>query len=85
MALLVVLLTGIAGRLGRDTALGYAMGARLEYIRQPVAFGFGTAIVAIIGTNWGAKQYSRARQIAWTGATIVAGVCGARPVDRPVQ
>ena len=26
----VVVLTGIAGQLGRDTALGYAMGARLE-------------------------------------------------------
>jgi putative MATE family efflux protein len=72
----VVLLTGIAGQLGRDTALGYAMGARLEYIQQPVAFGFGTAIVAMVGTNWGAKQYSRARQIAWTGATTVAAVCG---------
>src|SRR5262249_12771111 len=34
----VVVLTGIAGQLGRDTALGYAMGARLEYILQPIAF-----------------------------------------------
>src|SRR5215831_15092312 len=49
----VVVLTGIAGQLGRDTALGYAMGARLEYIMQPIAFGFGTAIVAMVGTNWG--------------------------------
>ena len=72
----VVVLTGIAGQLGRDTALGYAMGARLEYIQQPVAFGFGTAIVAMVGTNWGAKQYRRAREIAWTGATTVALVCG---------
>jgi Na+-driven multidrug efflux pump len=72
----VVALTGIAGQLGRDTALGYAMGARLEYIQQPVAFGFGTAIVAMVGTNWGAKQYRRAREIAWTGATTVALVCG---------
>ena len=76
MALLVVLLTGIAGRLGRDTALGYAMGARLEYIMQPIAFGFGTALVAMVGTNWGARQYRRAREIAWTGATTVALVCG---------
>lgn len=44
----VVLLTGIAGQLGRDAAVGYAMGARLEYILQPVAFGFGTAIVAMV-------------------------------------
>jgi putative MATE family efflux protein len=72
----VVVLTGIAGQLGRDTALGYAMGARLEYIMQPIAFGFGTAVVAMVGTNWGAQQYRRARAIAWTGATTVAALCG---------
>jgi putative MATE family efflux protein len=72
----VVMLTGIAGQLGRETAIGYAMGARLEYILQPVAFGFGTAIVAMVGTNWGARQYRRARQIAWTGAATVAALCG---------
>src|SRR5262249_46654125 len=72
----VVVLTGIAGQLGRDTALGYAMGARLEYILQPIAFGFGTAIVAMVGTNWGGRQYRRAREIAWTGAATVAVLCG---------
>jgi hypothetical protein len=56
----VVVLTGIAGQLGRDTALGYAMGGRLEYILQPIAFGFGTVIVAMVGTNWGAQQHRRA-------------------------
>jgi MATE family, multidrug efflux pump len=45
----VVLLTGIAGHLGRDVAIGYAMGARLEYILIPLAFGLGTAIVAVGG------------------------------------
>ena len=72
----VVLLTGIAGQMGRDAALGYAMGARLEYIQQPIAFGFGTALVAMVGTNWGARQYRRAREIAWTGAATVAALCG---------
>ena len=72
----IVLLTGIAGQMGRDAAVGYAMGARLEYVLQPVAFGFGTAIVAMVGTNWGAAQYSRAREIAWTGGVTVAAVCG---------
>jgi putative MATE family efflux protein len=73
----VVLLTGIAGHLGREVAIGYAMGARLEYILIPLAFGFGTAIVAMVGTNWGARQYRRARKIAWTGAVTVAGACAA--------
>jgi Na+-driven multidrug efflux pump len=71
----VVLLTGVAGRLGKETAIGYAMGARLEYILLPLGFGFGTAIVALVGTNWGAKQYRRARDIAWTGAATVATTC----------
>ena len=72
----VAVLTGIAGQLGPETAVGYAMGARLEYILQPVAFGFGTAIVAMVGTNWGAGQYRRAREIAWTGAATIALLCG---------
>lgn len=72
----VVALTGIAGQFGPAAAIGYAMGARLEYVMQPIAFGFGTAIVAMVGTNWGARQYDRARQIAWTGAATIALVCG---------
>jgi Na+-driven multidrug efflux pump len=72
----VVVLTGIAGQLGRDAAIGYAMGARLEYVLQPLAFGFGTAIVAMVGTNWGARQYRRAREIAGIGATTAAILCG---------
>ena len=71
----VVLLTGIAGHLGSEAAVGYAVGARLEYILIPLAFGFGTAIVAMVGTNWGARQYRRAREIAWTGAATVAAAC----------
>lgn len=73
----VITLTGIAGHWGRDAAIGYAMGARLEYIIIPLGFGIGTGIVALIGTNWGAKQYARAREIAWTGGAVVAMVCGA--------
>jgi putative MATE family efflux protein len=72
----VVVLTGIAGQFGPETAVGYAMGARLEYIMQPIAFGFGTAIVAMVATNWGALQYGRARRIAWTGAAMIALLCG---------
>lgn len=73
----VVALTGIAGHLGREAAIGYALGARLEYILIPLAFGFGTAIVAMIGTNCGARQFDRARRIAWTGGAAVAVACGA--------
>jgi putative MATE family efflux protein len=73
----VALLTGIASHLGREVAIGYAMGARLEYILIPLGFGFGAAISAMVGTNWGAKQYRRACAIGWTGAATVAATCAA--------
>jgi Na+-driven multidrug efflux pump len=50
---------------------------RLGYVIEPIAFGFGTAIVAVVGTNWGAKQYHRARRVAWTGAATIALLCEA--------
>jgi putative MATE family efflux protein len=74
--LTVIALTGVAGHLGRDAAIGYAMGARLDYIIIPLGFGIGTGIVAMVGTNWGAKQYTRARSVAWTGAAVIAACCG---------
>jgi len=73
----VIALTGVAGHLGRDAAIAYAMGARLEYIIIPLGFGIGTGIVALVGTNWGAKQYARARLIAWSGGAVAAAFCGA--------
>jgi len=73
----VVVLTGIAGHLGVEAAIGYAMGARLEYILIPLAVGIGFAIVAMVGTNWGAKQYERARRIAWIGGATCAVACAA--------
>jgi putative MATE family efflux protein len=73
----VIALTAIAGHLGTDVAIGYGMGARLEYILIPIAFGVGTSIVAMVGTNWGAKQHDRALRIAWIGAAAVAVACGA--------
>jgi MATE family, multidrug efflux pump len=62
----VILLTGIAGQLGKEAAVGYALGARLEYILIPLAFGFGTSIVAMVGPtgapdNTGALERSPGR------------------------
>jgi putative MATE family efflux protein len=74
--LTVIVLTGVAGHLGKEAAIGYGMGARLEYIMIPLAFGFGTALVAMVGTNWGARQQQRASAIAWIGGGTVAVACG---------
>jgi putative MATE family efflux protein len=71
--LTVVLLTALVGQFGTFALAGYGMGVRLEYLLIPLVFGFGSALVTMVGTNFGAGQRARARQIAWTGALMAAG------------
>ena len=75
--LTVVLLTGFAGSFGTFALAGYGVGARLEYLQIPLVFGFGSALVAMVGTNVGAGNLARAERIAWVGAALAAGVTGA--------
>jgi putative MATE family efflux protein len=72
--LTVVLLTGLVGPFGTFALAGYGMGARLEYLQIPLVFGFGSALVAMVGTNVGAGRLARAERVAWVGAGLAAGV-----------
>jgi Na+-driven multidrug efflux pump len=68
--LTVVLLTGLVGPFGTFALAGYGIGARLEYLQIPLVFGLGSALVTMVGTNWGAGEIARARRIAWVGAAM---------------
>jgi putative MATE family efflux protein len=70
----VAAVTGIVGTFGTAALAGYGLGVRLEYLQIPLVFGFGTALVTLVGTNVGAGQTARARRIAWTGAGLAAAV-----------
>ncbi|MBI4639190.1 MAG: MATE family efflux transporter [Candidatus Tectomicrobia bacterium] len=72
----VLLLTGLVGHFGTFALAGYGMGARLEYLQIPLVFGFGSALVAMVGTNVGAGRLARAEQVAWVGAGLAAAVTG---------
>src|SRR5437660_406438 len=71
--LTVVVLTALVGPFGTLALAGYGLGVRLEYLQIPLVFGFGSALVTMVGTNFGAGQRTRARRVAWTGALIAAG------------
>src|SRR5204862_1064934 len=75
--LTVVLLTALVGSFGTFALAGYGVGARLEYLQIPLVFGFGSALVAMVGTNVGAGNLARAERIAWVGAALAASVTGA--------
>jgi putative MATE family efflux protein len=83
LAMTVVVVTGFVGRYGTEALAGYGLGARLELMLVPIAFGLGGALTAAVGINVGAGQFARARRIAWTGASVtfgmtgLLGVCGA--------
>jgi len=68
--------TTLVGSYGIAALAGYGIAARLEYILVPIAFGFGTALTALVATNMGAGQSSRALRVTWVGGTVVAAITG---------
>ena len=76
MAMTVVVITGFVGRYGTEALAGFGLGARLELMLVPIAFGVGAALTAAVGINVGASQFSRARRIAWTGAGVTLALTG---------
>jgi Na+-driven multidrug efflux pump len=79
----VALLTSLVGPFGTFPLAGYGLGVRLEYLQIPLVFGFGSALVTMVGTNIGAGRIARAQRTAWVGAGLAVlvtggiGLCGA--------
>jgi putative MATE family efflux protein len=69
--------TALVGSFGTVALAGYGVAARLEYILVPIAFGFGTALTAMVATNMGAGQPGRALRVTWAGSALVAAITGA--------
>lgn len=74
--LTILILTGLIARLGVDALAGYGIGARLEFLLIPIAFGVGVATVPMVGMAIGRRDISRARRVAWTGGALSAGAIG---------
>ncbi|MGE3064186.1 MAG: MATE family efflux transporter [Hyphomicrobiaceae bacterium] len=70
----ILTLARFVARFGTDALAGYGIGARLEFLLVPVAFGVGVACVPMVGMAIGAGDIARARRVAWTGSALSAGV-----------
>lgn len=73
----IAVATAWIATLGTAALAGYGLAARLEYILVPIAFGFGSALTALVATNLGAGQHDRALRATWVGSGVVALVTGA--------
>lgn len=74
--LTVVLMVGFAGRFGVAALAGYGIGARLEYMIAPVAFGIGSGLTTMVGVAAGAGAWQRAMRVAWTGGLTAFAAIG---------
>jgi len=63
-------IAGTVSNYGIEALAGYGLGSRLEIILTPLVFGIGSVLTVSVGANIGAKQFARARMIAWIGAAI---------------
>jgi putative MATE family efflux protein len=72
----VMAVTSLVGSSGVVALAGYGLAARLQFLLIPLVFGFGTALVTMVGTNVGAGQVRRARRVAWIGSGVAAAATG---------
>jgi Na+-driven multidrug efflux pump len=74
--LTVLVVTGLIARMGVDALAGYGIGARLEFLAIPIAFGVGVATLPMVGMAVGSGDVPRARRVAWVGGALSAGIVG---------
>jgi len=72
--LTVAIVTSAVGRFGADAIAGYGIASRLDYLQIPLLFGFGSALMTMVGINIGAGQAQRAKRITWIGTAIAFAV-----------
>jgi putative MATE family efflux protein len=74
--LTVALVTAAVGHYTADAIAGYGIASRLDYLLIPLLFGFGTAVVTLVGRASGGGHPQRALRIAWIGAALAGGATG---------
>jgi putative MATE family efflux protein len=72
----LAVLTGFVASLGAAELAGFGVAVRLEYLLYPLAFGLGAGVLAMVGTNIGARNNTRAAQITRVAALLAMGVTG---------
>lgn len=72
----ILIVTRLVAGQGAAALAGYGLGSRLELTLIPICFGVGGALTATVGANFGARQFARARRVAWSGGLFVAAATG---------
>jgi Na+-driven multidrug efflux pump len=68
------LVAGLISVLGSSAVAAYGAANRLEMLQYPITFAFGSAVITMVATAAGARDFERARHVAWTGAAVAAAI-----------
>ncbi|MBI1817758.1 MAG: MATE family efflux transporter [Deltaproteobacteria bacterium] len=69
----IMTLTGVLARLGDAHLAAYGLGTRLDFLMLTLAYGFGAAVLTLVGMATGAQRPDRARAyVVRAGAMIVS-------------
>ena len=74
LQLTIFFMAGLIAGLGSATVAAYGAALRLELLQFPVTFAFGSAVITMVATAAGARDYDRARRAAWTGAAVTGAI-----------
>jgi putative MATE family efflux protein len=74
--LTLAMLTGFVGTLGPTALASFGAAVRLEYVQNPLVFGLGAGLIAMVGTNIGAGQLTRAARITWVALAVAVTATG---------
>jgi len=69
----IMVLTGVVARLGKGDLAAYGLGVRLDFLLLSFAYGFGAAVLTLVGLSTGAGRPERTMTyVVRAGALIVA-------------
>ncbi len=69
----IMVLTGVVARLGKGDLAAYGLGVRLDFLLLSFAYGFGAAVLTLVGLSTGAGRPERTMTyVLRAGALIVA-------------
>lgn len=68
------LVAGLIAGLGSTAIAAYGAANRLELLQYPITFAFGSAVITMVATAAGARDFERARRAAYTGAAVAGGI-----------
>ncbi len=68
------LVAGLIAGLGSAVIAAYGAANRLELLQYPITFAFGSAVITMVATAAGARDFERARRAAYAGVAVAGAI-----------